>query len=460
RDAHGPASDAPAATVPAPGRRSGGRAAAALARRRRRGFLGVVRRRRGTSLSMGLRAWLRTVCCCCCPCGCLEEPAVPEKEPLVRWVRAPAAIWSFLAVAGRRGVRILVCSSELGTDNPYSSFGATLARDDEKNLWSVPHDVSHTEADDDRILYNLIVVRNQQAKDSEEDELISIAIKLEFLVSSKYPVPGYLLSHGYYTVLFTALEGDAPFDGFAIGETAQKDSEESYEWKWQQLEWQKLNYDIYTLRQIRREVRNRWKRILEDLGFQKEVDSLLSVTKLSTISDSRNTREAREILLRLAEETNIFPTSWELSERYLFVVDRLIALDAAEEFFKVASQTYPKKPGVPCQADGQKGLHYLPFPNGHSFNLAENLQFEPPWMLAAITSVGRRDVGGLMRSFISCQVTTNCKGKGKHSSVERVKEQLLKVFRGFYKAALKMKGLPNAITYEHWTKSPQTVETY
>lgn len=36
---------------------------------------------------MGLRGWLRTVCCCC-PCQCLEEPAVPEKEPLVRWVRA------------------------------------------------------------------------------------------------------------------------------------------------------------------------------------------------------------------------------------------------------------------------------------------------------------------------------------------------------------------------------------
>lgn len=56
------------------------------------------------------------------------------------------------------------------------------------------------------------------------------------------------------------------------------------------------------------------------LGFQKEADSLLSVTKLSTISDSENTRGAREILLKLAEETTIFPTSWELSERYLFVV--------------------------------------------------------------------------------------------------------------------------------------------
>lgn len=55
-------------------------------------------------------------------------------------------------------------------------------------------------------------------------------------------------------------------------------------------------------------------------GFQKEADSLLSVTKLSIISDSQNMSKARDILLKLSEETNIFPTSWELSERYLFVV--------------------------------------------------------------------------------------------------------------------------------------------
>ncbi|KAF6115082.1 melanoregulin [Phyllostomus discolor] len=213
---------------------------------------------------MGLKDWLRTVCCCCCPCKCLEGPADSEKEPLV------------------------------SDTNPYSSFGATLEREDEKNLWSMPHDASHTEADDDRILYNLIVVRNQQARDSEE--------------------------------------------------------------------WQKLNYDIYTLRQMRRKVRNKWKRILEDLGFQKEADSLLSVTKLSTISDSENTRKAREMLLKLAEETTIFPAGWQLSERYLFVVDRLIALDAAEEFFKTACRTYPRKPGGPCLADDQKELHRLPSP--------------------------------------------------------------------------------------------------
>ncbi|XP_012859792.1 melanoregulin [Echinops telfairi] len=127
--------------------------------------------------------------------------------------------------------------------------------------------------------------------------------------------------------------------------------------------WQKLNYDICALRQTRREVRNRWKCVLEELGFQREVDSLLSVTKLSTISDSKNTRKAREMLLKLAEETSIFPASWELSERYLIVVDRLITLDAAEEFFRMASRTYPKKYGVPGLADGQKELPCLPVPS-------------------------------------------------------------------------------------------------
>ncbi|XP_065436144.1 melanoregulin, partial [Chrysemys picta bellii] len=124
-------------------------------------------------------------------------------------------------------------------------------------------------------------------------------------------------------------------------------------------EWQKLNYDIYTLRQIRREVRSRWKRILEELGFQKEADSLLSVTKLSIVSDSQNMSKAREILLKLSEETNIFPKSWELCERYLFVVDRLIALDAADEFFKMASIAYPKRPSAVKVEDHQKEMQHV-----------------------------------------------------------------------------------------------------
>uniref|UniRef100_A0A8D2Q0B0 Melanoregulin n=1 Tax=Zosterops lateralis melanops TaxID=1220523 RepID=A0A8D2Q0B0_ZOSLA len=165
--------------------------------------------------------------------------------------------------------KTLLPLSLCSNNNPYASFGATLARDEEQNLWSTPHDVTHTEADDDRVLYNMIVVRNQLDKDSEE--------------------------------------------------------------------WQKLNYDIYTLRQTRKEVRSRWKHILEDLGFQKEADSLLSVTKLSIISDSQNMSKARDILLKLSEETNIFPTSWELSERYLFVVVNTIRV----------MQSYPQSPSCP-----------------------------------------------------------------------------------------------------------------
>lgn len=106
RDAQGPAGDSRATTVRAPGCRPCGRAPAALARPH--GFLRVSRRRRGGSLSMGLRDWLRTVCCCC-PCQCLEEPTAPEKEPLVRWVRALAGIGGYLAAARLPGVGVPAC---------------------------------------------------------------------------------------------------------------------------------------------------------------------------------------------------------------------------------------------------------------------------------------------------------------------------------------------------------------
>ncbi|XP_054827871.1 melanoregulin isoform X1 [Eublepharis macularius] len=157
----------------------------------------------------------------------------------------------------------------------YTAFGAMQASDEENNLWSTPQDISHMEADDDRILYNLLVLSDKLDKGSEK--------------------------------------------------------------------WQRLNYNIRTVRQVRKEVRNRWKHILEDLGFQKEADDLLSVTKRSIVSNSRNASKTREVLLKLSEETTIFPETWELSERYLFVVDRLIALDAADEFFQMASVLYPKR---------------------------------------------------------------------------------------------------------------------
>ncbi|XP_007888380.1 melanoregulin [Callorhinchus milii] len=146
-------------------------------------------------------------------------------------------------------------------------------RNDERNLWSTPHDSSHIVADDDRELYSLILKRNETDKDSEE--------------------------------------------------------------------WQKLNYDIHTLRQTRRELRNRWKRILEELGFQNEADTLLCVSKSSTMH-TQNLPRSQEMLQKLARETNIFLNGRQVPERYLYVLDRLISLDAAEDFFAKARRRYSR----------------------------------------------------------------------------------------------------------------------
>ncbi|XP_075685747.1 melanoregulin isoform X2 [Rhinoderma darwinii] len=190
--------------------------------------------------SMGMKDWLCAFCCL--RLGCIDYPK-NEKQPLVN-------------------------------NNNHIQNYSVVHDDDERNLWSSPHDLSHTEAVDDRILHSWIQTRRQLEKDSEE--------------------------------------------------------------------WQKLNYEIYTLRQARREVRARWRRILEDLGFQKEAESLLSVTKQSTISCPKNMKKAMELLLRLTDDTTIFPAGWDLPERYLYIMDRLICLDAVEDFFNIAHRRYPK----------------------------------------------------------------------------------------------------------------------
>lgn len=93
------------------------------------------------------------------------------------------------------------------------------------------------------------------------------------------------------------------------------------------------------------------------LGFQKEADSLLSVTKLSTMSDSKNTRKAREILLKLAEETSIFPASWELSERYLLIVVSACLISPVFGFHLFCYFLgHPSQPPIPAS----------PSPPGHS----------------------------------------------------------------------------------------------
>uniref|UniRef100_A0A3Q3VZJ9 Melanoregulin n=1 Tax=Mola mola TaxID=94237 RepID=A0A3Q3VZJ9_MOLML len=112
-------------------------------------------------------------------------------------------------------------------------------------------------------------------------------------------------------------------------------------------EWEKLNYDIYTLRYARREVRSRWKKILLQLGYQCEVDALLCVNRQSQFSrEQEHLNKAAELLEQLLDYTCIFPPETGHQSRYLYVMDRLVSLDSAEDFVKLAKEKYPKK--CPC----------------------------------------------------------------------------------------------------------------
>uniref|UniRef100_A0A673K8W2 Melanoregulin-like n=2 Tax=Sinocyclocheilus rhinocerous TaxID=307959 RepID=A0A673K8W2_9TELE len=107
-------------------------------------------------------------------------------------------------------------------------------------------------------------------------------------------------------------------------------------------EWEKLNYDIHTLRCARKDVCIRWKKILLQLGYQKEADSLLTVNRQTVLSDWENVEKARELLRIVSEETGLFPRGLSNSERYIFVMDRLVSLDSAEDFLRLAKEKYPR----------------------------------------------------------------------------------------------------------------------
>ncbi|KAG9474096.1 melanoregulin-like [Eleutherodactylus coqui] len=183
------------------------------------------------------RSFYRFLCCCC------REEA-PEKSPLI----SDTLLYFDREVKRRRA--------------------------EEANLWNEPQDVSHTERDDDRELYNLLQKRSRTRRGSE----------------------------GY----------------------------------------RRLSFDISAHRQIRRDVKDRWKVLLENLGFYSEADSLLSVTSNTSYNSMRNPTEARRLLSLLSEETSIFEQpGLAPPERYLFVLDRLILLDMGTEFVSIARRFYP-----------------------------------------------------------------------------------------------------------------------
>uniref|UniRef100_A0A3B3S284 Melanoregulin n=1 Tax=Paramormyrops kingsleyae TaxID=1676925 RepID=A0A3B3S284_9TELE len=82
-------------------------------------------------------------------------------------------------------------------------------------------------------------------------------------------------------------------------------------------EWEKLNYDIHTLRCARRQVFGRWRKILLQMGYQNEVDSLLEV---NTERERENLYRASQLLHTLWEECSLFPVGFHTEEKYLSVM--------------------------------------------------------------------------------------------------------------------------------------------
>ncbi|XP_051949517.1 melanoregulin-like [Xyrauchen texanus] len=107
--------------------------------------------------------------------------------------------------------------------------------------------------------------------------------------------------------------------------------------------YRRMSIGIEAMREVRREVRDKWKMILENLGFMAEAESLLTVTVSTSYDRMRNAATARTLLQTLHTETSIFNSKEPPPERYLFILDQLIYLDAAEDFVAKARLFYPPK---------------------------------------------------------------------------------------------------------------------
>uniref|UniRef100_G1KC90 Melanoregulin n=2 Tax=Anolis carolinensis TaxID=28377 RepID=G1KC90_ANOCA len=107
--------------------------------------------------------------------------------------------------------------------------------------------------------------------------------------------------------------------------------------------YRRLSIDIIAQRQIRQKVKDRWKHVLDALGFKNEADGLLTVTSGTSYESLRKPQEARKLLNFLAEQTTIFGRNRGTGppERYLFVLDRLLLLDIGDDFLSAARHFYP-----------------------------------------------------------------------------------------------------------------------
>ncbi|CAL8371767.1 unnamed protein product [Arctogadus glacialis] len=84
----------------------------------------------------------------------------------------------------------------------------------------------------------------------------------------------------------------------------------------------------------------RWKKILLQLGYQSEVESLLGMN--SPRDRRQSLPRAEELLQHLRDHSALFPPGGGPQNRYLHVMDCLVSLDSAEDFIRLATEKYPK----------------------------------------------------------------------------------------------------------------------
>ncbi|KAM9785290.1 melanoregulin [Syngnathus typhle] len=121
--------------------------------------------------------------------------------------------------------------------------------------------------------------------------------------------------------------------------------------------YRRLSVDIEAMRDTRREVRDKWMTILENLGFMAEADSLLTVSAGASLDRMRNAAAARSLLQTLHTQTSLFNSREPPPERYLFILDRLLYLDIAEDFVTKAKRFFPPRDDSEEDETNQLGIN-------------------------------------------------------------------------------------------------------
>lgn len=128
-----------------------------------------------------------------------------------------------------------MCVDRQRSEDPLEYFNREVQkrRDEEANLWSTPGDPSHSEREDDRVLYSLLQARNKTRMGSSvcQDSLMLPADAQYFF---------------YMTHVSRNRKVKLPFFPFQG--------------------YRRLSVDIEAMRDTRREVRDKWHTILENLG--------------------------------------------------------------------------------------------------------------------------------------------------------------------------------------------------